>query len=58
MSSSPLQNSNYSHVEASSSRSSPPRQPYAVDVDSDNEADLLSADPLNEDLGAKYVLVV
>jgi hypothetical protein len=55
MSSSPLRRNHFSHAEASSSRGSPSRQPYAEDVNSDDEADLLGEDPLNADLGAKYV---
>ena len=52
MSSSPSHHHDQTNAEASSSRSAP-RQPYAEDDYSDNEADLLSSDPLNGDLGAK-----
>jgi hypothetical protein len=40
------------HAESSSSRSSPPRQPTVQDGDSDDEGALLSADPLDGELGA------
>ena len=55
MSSSPLRIQGFPHAEASSSRGSPSRQPYAEDGESDDAADLLSDDPLGADLGAKYV---
>ena len=58
MSSSPLRNEGYARAEASSSRGSPSRQPYAEDADSDDAADLLSDDPLGGDLGSKYALHV
>jgi hypothetical protein len=53
MTSSPLRTNGFAHAEASSSRGSPSRQPYAEDGDSDDAADLLSDDPLHGDLSAK-----
>ena len=55
MSNSPPRSNEYEHAEASSSRVSPSRQPFAEDGESGDEANLLGDDPLDADLGAKYV---
>ena len=53
MSLSPPHTYESAHAEASSSRS-PSRQPAVEDADDENDAELLSTDPLNDNLSAGY----
>ena len=53
MSGSPPHAYESTRAEASSSRS-PPKQPAVEDTDDENDTELLSTDPLNNDLAAGY----